>query len=323
MMKYINERILLELGIEWPTILSIIKDATILIKNKDFCQPVKPYLRFNNLSNRIIAMPAYAGGQFNSAGIKWIASFPGNIEKGIKRAHSVIILNDTETGFPIAMINTPLISGIRTAGVSGFVLKQYLEINDVQSLTCGIIGFGPIGQLHLQMLEACFGDKLERVLIYDPNLVDREITGTYKIRDKIMNCSRWEDVYEESNLFITCTVSKERYVHATPKKGGIYLNISLRDFQPHFLEQVDVHVVDNWDEVCRENTDIEKAHLQFGLAKDNVLEMPDILDAGNLTSMAGKSFMFNPMGMAIFDISVAKYYYDLALSRNNFIGIED
>lgn len=320
-MKYLNERHVSELGIEWPALVSVIDAATRLIPGKSYCQPLKPYLRFNDPANRIIAMPAYVGSPIDAAGIKWIASFPGNLSRQIKRAHSVLILNDTVTGAPTALINTALISAIRTAAVSAFVLGRYLEDNPVGQLDCGIIGFGPIGQLHLEMLLQQYGDRIGTCYLYDL----RPIALSSKLADsgKVTCCNNWQEVYEQAGLLFTCTVSKERYIDAAPKKGGLYFNISLRDFQPAFLRMIDVHAVDDWGEICREQTDIEKAHQAFGLDRSDVLEIADLLPPGSLAGLPEKSFMFNPMGMAIFDIAVGKHYYDRALHTGQLIDLED
>lgn len=320
-MIYLNERILKELGIQWSSLIEVIGNATEILKENEVSQPIKPYLRFKDKTNRIIAMPAYVGGKVDAAGIKWIASFPKNITKSIKRAHAVLILNDTSTGAPLSIINTALISGIRTAAVSGFVLKQYIKANSPEHLDCGIIGFGPIGQLHLDMLCRGFSDRIRNIYVYDINPIGKKLLETFGFNIKV--CSTWEEVYENSNLFITCTVSSGRYVNREPKKGGIYLNVSLRDFEPEFLKKVDRNIVDSWDEICRENTDIENAHKEFGLSKNDVLEITDIVDSKNISGLGQKVFMFNPMGMAIYDISVAKFYYDLAKKTNTFIELED
>lgn len=322
-MKYINERIVLELGIDWPALLEVIEESTLLIENKDVSQPIKPYLRFNDHANRIIAMPAYVGGRFNSAGIKWIASFPANIKRSIKRAHSVLVLNDTDTGAPTAVFNTTLLSGIRTASVSGFVLKKYFEVNNASHLRCGIVGFGPIGQLHLQMLATCFGNRIDNFYLYDLRGITAEEIEKYNNKKNVSVCASWQEVYDKVDIFVTCTVSAERYVNLPPKKGGIYLNISLRDFHTDFVRQVDLNVVDSWDEVCRENTDIENAHKAFGLSRAAVLEIADLLHKNNLADASGKSFMFNPMGMAVYDIAVAAHFQNVAIRHNNFIELED
>jgi len=321
--RYINDQHLREMGINWPSLLATIEEATRIIEKKDISQPLKPYLRFNDPANRIIAMPAYIGGTFNMAGIKWIASFPGNVSRSLKRAHSVVVLNDASTGVPVTLINSATLSGIRTAAVSGFVLGRYLTDNRREGLTAGIIGLGPIGQLHLSMLDACFGEMPDSILLYDSNPDVRDAFDGSTIGTDLHMCSGWDEVYEGSDILITCTVARERYINKQPKRGGVYLNVSLRDFSVDLLEKIDLHIVDNWDEVCRENTDIECAHLKFGLEKDDVLEIQDILTPNSLANLADRSFMFNPMGMAVYDIAVAKYYQNLAESLNCQVLLQD
>ena len=124
-MLVIRESDLSEIGIDWSALVQVIEEAVCCMHDNDYVQPVKPYLRYRNPKNRIIAMPAFIGGDINKAGIKWIASFPGNIKNGIPRAHSVVILNHADTGEPLAIVSTALLSVIRTATVSGLVIKHF------------------------------------------------------------------------------------------------------------------------------------------------------------------------------------------------------
>ena len=96
-----------------------------------------------------------------------------------------------------------------------------------------------------------------------------------------------------------------------PKSGALLLNVSLRDYQSSIYDSVkDGIVVDDWDEVCRENTDIQLFHDVNGLQQENTTTMADvILDRALEGIPQSQPVMFNPMGMAIFDMAIAAYYH--------------
>ena len=75
--------------------------------------------------SKIIALPAYLGGDHDVAGIKWIASFPENISHGIPRASAVLLLNDYETGYPFTLPEAVQISAARTVA-SAVLAAEYL-----------------------------------------------------------------------------------------------------------------------------------------------------------------------------------------------------
>jgi ornithine cyclodeaminase len=317
-MKYLNEQDILDIGINWTSAIDVIGSGVDVIRNKSYAQPIKPYLRYNDQTNRIIAMPAYIGSPFNVAGIKWIASFPGNIAKGIPRAHSVIILNDECTGEPISIINTAKVSGIRTAAVTGFILSSYLASRGEKPkpFHVGIIGYGPIGQLHLEMITSEFGHLLDNIYLYDLNKINPKTLPQTGLNDKIILTNDWQEVYQNADVLITCTVAKQRYINLQPIAGRLYLNISLRDFDLDFLRQVDKILVDDWEEVCREDTDIERANKFLGLTRDKVTVISELKGSGFFNNSSSNSIMFSPMGLAVFDMSIAKHYYELAVAGN-------
>ncbi|ADL52837.1 ornithine cyclodeaminase [Clostridium cellulovorans] len=316
-MLYLNEKDISSINFNWNELINCIEEATDAINNNETVQPIKPYLRFNDMSNRIIAMPAYVGGNIQSSGIKWIASFPKNINFGIPRAHSVIVLNDIKTGEPEAIINTALISMFRTASVSGTLIKYFDKVRHLKDVNVGIIGWGPIGQTHYKMCKEILGEKIKKICIYDikfKNNSNSEIEND----EKLKVCDSWEEVYKDSDIFITCTVADKSYINLPPKKGSLILNVSLRDFKTDVYEQVkNSIIVDDWEEVCRENTDIENFSKEKGLLKEMTKSIVDVVCNNCLKDYKDSELiMFNPMGMAIYDVAIAKYFYKFSLENN-------
>lgn len=312
-MLYLNEKNIDEIGIDWNEVITTIEDATKCLGDKDFSQPIKPYLRYRNLKNRIIAMPAFVGGKTNTAGIKWIASFPDNIKNSIPRAHSVVVLNNADTGIPEAIINTARLSMIRTAAITGSFIKAYEKVREVKNVKVGIIGWGPIGKHHFKMINSLLKDKISKIFLYDLKKIDiNTVEESYRNKVEIVNC--WQDAYTDADIFITCTVSDKPYINLPPKKGSLLLNISLRDFETNIYEHVKGNIiVDDWEEVCREKTDIEALHLEKGLQEEETKSIVDVICKGCLKDYSEyDTIMFNPMGMAVYDIAVGRYYVNKA-----------
>lgn len=306
-MFYLSEWDVNQVGLRWEESIGAVEDAARSLVAGDFAQPIKPFLRFRDPGNRIIAMPAFVGGRIEAAGVKWVSSFPGNVNVGMPRAHCIVILNDPETGVPRCVVNAPSMNGIRTAAVSGWLVRKYLEARPRSELDVGIVGWGPIGRLHAAMCAELLRDRLRCVRYYDirsGRMERRASIGTTPIRA----CESWEEVYTTSDVFITCTVTKGRYVIGPPREGALLLNVSLRDFDPSIVEHTRAIVVDDWEEVCREDTDIERLHVERGLDRDGVQEFREVAE-GSLSRFAKADPIFVcPMGMAVFDVAVASWY---------------
>ncbi|WP_282352291.1 tyramine oxidase subunit B [Pseudomonas sp. PS01303] len=92
---------------------------------------------------RMMAMPAYLGGTFGTAGVKWYGSNIENKEKGLPRSILMFTLNDADTGAPLAHMSANLLSAYRTGAVPG-VGARHLARKD--SKTIGLLGPGVMGK---------------------------------------------------------------------------------------------------------------------------------------------------------------------------------
>lgn len=100
---------------------------------------------------RFMCMPAYLGGKFHVAGVKWYGSNVENREKGLPRSILMVTLNDPETGAPFAYESANLISAYRTAAIPGAGVKN-LAKEDAKVL--GIVGPGVINSITVETFAA-------------------------------------------------------------------------------------------------------------------------------------------------------------------------
>lgn len=108
-----------------------------------------PNMPKNTADRRFMAMPAYLGGSFQTTGVKWYGSNTENRVKGLPRSILTFMLNDTDTGAPLALMSANLLSAHRTGAISG-VGARYLAKKD--SKVVGILGPGVMARTALSAL---------------------------------------------------------------------------------------------------------------------------------------------------------------------------
>jgi ornithine cyclodeaminase/alanine dehydrogenase len=109
----------------------------------------------------IHAMPAYIPA-LRAIGLKWVSGYPGNQALGLPYITGLLILNDDETGMPLAVMDCTWITGMRT-GAATALAARYLA--RPESATVGILGCGVQGRTHTEALNVLF--PLKHVYAYD------------------------------------------------------------------------------------------------------------------------------------------------------------
>ncbi|MFT8350536.1 tyramine oxidase subunit B [Clostridium saccharoperbutylacetonicum] len=102
-------------------------------------EPIFPKMPKDGPDRRFMAMPAYLGGKFDMAGMKWYGSNVENRTKGLPRSILMLTLNDKDTGAPIAYMSANILSAYRTGAVPGVGVKYFAKED---SKVVGIIGPG-------------------------------------------------------------------------------------------------------------------------------------------------------------------------------------
>ena len=109
----------------------------------------------------IHAMPAYIPA-LRSAGVKWVSGYPENQERGLPYISGLLILNDVETGIPLAVMDCTWITAYRTAAASA-LSARYLARPESEAV--GIIACGVQGRANLEAMTTLF--RVRRAYAYD------------------------------------------------------------------------------------------------------------------------------------------------------------
>ncbi len=297
-------------------IVDTVAGAYVAHGHGDSSLPHSTFLRFpDDQKNRIIALPAYLGHDFQSAGIKWIASFPDNKDLNFDRASAVIILNSPRTGRPQAIIEGSVISAKRTAASAALAAK-HLHRDHVSSV--GVIGCGLINFETVRFLLALFPE-IERI-----TLLDKQEAHAQQFLAKCRELSKElqvevarevNTVLASSSLVSIATTAVTPHISdlSACAPGAVILHISLRDLSAETILVSD-NVVDDVDHVCRAQTSVHLAEQMVGNRAFIRCSLADIL-IGSAAPKRNQNeiTVFSPFGLGVLDLGVSKLVYDLAI----------
>jgi alanine dehydrogenase len=109
------------------------------------------------------AMPAYLRDD-DVVALKWVAGYPANTERGLPYITGLVVLNDPETGLPVAVMDGAEITAARTAAASGVCVRRFAPEGWQEA---AILGCGEQGRFHARILRALNPDV--RIRAYDPD----------------------------------------------------------------------------------------------------------------------------------------------------------
>lgn len=322
---YLNRKQIAEAGGESPALYAeAIEEALALHARGEFVQPLKPYLRVaepdggtGHIADRIIAMPSYVGGDLRVSGLKWIGSKHDNPGlRGMERASGVIVLNDPDTNYPVAIMEASLISSMRTAAVTA-VAAKYLAKEAFASVA--VVGCGLIAERQLQSLIELF-PSVETVHLYDVRdessaQLANKLRSRYPQVETVVHHSA-EEAVRGGEVVIPCTVADRPYIpFAWLRKGAFVSNVSIMDLEKDVFLHADKVVVDDWEQSNREKKTIHQLVLEGRFSKDRLhAELGQIVLGERLGRQTeDEIIVLNPMGMAMEDIACAYRLYERAL----------
>ena len=293
-----------------------------------------PNMPVDGPDRRFMAMVAYVGGRFNVAGEKWYGSNIANKEKGLPRSILMAMLNDPDTGAPIALMSANQISGIRTGAIPG-VGARHLARPD--SKVCGLIGSGPISRSCFMSLVDVLKE-LEVVKIFDvipenAKKLGEWIVATYPQIKKYEGCDNVESCVRDADVINSATSGKSLpYINGEWLKKGAYVSLpaGIVMDQDFLLNNSNVRrVIDNWkmyeawsDELPYPWHDSIELVGSYYLdwIKDGKMSADQIENLGDIINgkLPGRKsddeiVIFGQGGLPVYDVAWGKQIYDNAV----------
>ena len=202
---------------------------------------------------RFMAMPAYLGGKYQMAGMKWYGSNCENKASGLPRSILMMMLNDKDTGAPLALMSANLVSCYRTGAIPG-VGAKYLAGKDSETVT--IIGPGVMGRTCLlAFLSVCpkittvkVKGRGQRFLHAFEEFVKKECPQI----QQVIVCDSMEEAVKDSDIICVTSTAPVKEIDFPyiaedwVKKGALICLPSAARFDDDFLINRCKKVVDNY-----------------------------------------------------------------------------
>ncbi|MGY0056165.1 2,3-diaminopropionate biosynthesis protein SbnB [Streptomyces sp. LZ34] len=295
----------------------------------DSVNPPSYFLRFpDRPTARIIALPASVGGPVHVDGMKWISSFPANVAAGLPRASAVLILNDPDTGYPFACLESSIISAGRTAA-SAALAADWLSRARLRPTRIGFFGTGLIAR-YIHTFLAGTGWTFDAIGVHDVSAESAAgfrgylrragalgHTGQVTVHDSA------EDLVRSSDLVVFATIAGQPHITDPGwfTHHPLVLHVSLRDLAPEIL-LASANIVDDIEHCLKADTSPHLAEQLTG-NRDFLYGTLDDVMTGRLTPPTDRPVIFSPFGLGVLDLAVGKYVYDEVVRAGHLHLIDD
>lgn len=266
-------------------------------------QPVRQVIPVDPPGGFYGIMPALTP---DGLGQKIVTFYPPNAEKGIPTHMALIVLNDPQTGAPLAVMDGRLITEMRTAAVSAAATKL-LAPKDAKVLA--ILGSGVQARSHFEAL--CLVRQFQEIRVWSQTKSHAE-SFAKEIGAKLTS---QEDAVRGADVIVTVTSSRTPVLKGKSLKPGCHVNAvgacrhDWRELDDDAIRN-SVVFVDSREAAMKESGDVilsgAKIYAELGEAF-----------AGNIDDRAGETTIFKSLGMAVEDIAAALLVYRAASPRQS------
>ena len=308
-MLFLNGRDL-ELAITPDELIRAVEAAFELYEGDDFSMPPRMHAEYEG--NVLLLMPSFTNTEF---GTKLLTVFPDNQGRGTAVIQGVMVLNDAETGTPLALMDAAVLTGMRTAAVGAAGIKH---LSHAGAGTLGIVGAG-VQAWYLARISHRVRDFGE-LFITDINREKSEDLAA-KLRESTgLNVSVLDpgrEILEASDVVVTATTSLSPVIPGEREllEGKTFVGIGsfkpqMREYPAELYSLLDRIYIDSRQAV-EESGDLVAALESGFLQRERIKTLGSfIMDPDPIPE--GSTQFFKSVGMALFDLVVARKIFESA-----------
>ena len=274
--------------------------------------PLRTPIEVPDVSGVTLFMPGYVPSA-PGLGVKIASVFPNNRALGKPTIHAIVVLVDTTTGEPVAVLDGTYLTALRTGAASG-AATDLLARADARVLTC--IGAGAQGPT--QAWAVLCVRPIETIYVYDLNQ-DAAATFEERLRQlepslaaRVVPVDDVATALHESDVICTATTSRSPVFSDVDLKPGVHINAigaftpEMQEIPPETVARAYV-VVDSVEAALAEAGDLIKPLTQGLISRDHIrVELGQVVagQAPGRTSTEQITF-FKSVGNAVQDVIVA------------------
>ena len=358
---YLSEEDMIKAGVkDMAKCIDVMEDMLVTLKKGDYMMggenhnshgcmvsfpdnPEFPGMPKNAPDRRFMAMPAYLVGKYQMAGMKWYGSNVENKAKGLPRSILMMMLNDKDTGAPLALMSANLVSSYRTGGIPG-VGAKYLARKDAKSVA--IVGPGVMGKTSFSAFASvCKNLDTVKIKGRGQKSIDSFVEFVKKDYPQFKNiviCETLEDAVRDSDI-VCMTTTVKNDVSTFPviesewiKKGAFISMPSAANFDDDFLANKCKLVVDNyklyeaWEEeypyptypeICIVGSKFTDLKHEGKISREDIIDIADVIE-GKAPGRESEDdiIVYSVGGMPVEDVAWGTVLYRNAIEKG--IGTE-